>query len=106
MEHSILFDTDAIFICLFLFLAMGATISIGYYFGKRSKRTFSNESGIVSSLMGLFALLLAFSFGMSGSRFENRKNHLIDEVNAIGTALLRSDIYPDSSRIAFRRDFE
>jgi len=106
MQHSILFDTDAVYIAIILFISMGISLSIGYNRGKKSQRVVSNESGILGSMVGLFALLLAFTFGMSGSRFENRKNHVIEEVNCIGTATLRSDIYPDTSRIAFRHDFE
>jgi len=43
---------------------------------------------------------------MAGSRYENRKDNLIDEANCIGTALLRSDIYPDSLKNEFKKDFE
>ena len=63
-------------------------------------------SGVVSSLLGLLALILGFTFAMAGSRYENRKNNLIDEANCIGTAILRSDIYPDSLKNEFKKDFE
>src|SRR5688572_27613038 len=106
MKHSILLDTDAIYICIFLFLAMVIVLTIGYNLGDKSKRESANDSGILGSLLGLFALLLAFSFGMAGSRFENRKENLIEEANNIGTAILRSDIYPDSLKIVFKQDFE
>jgi hypothetical protein len=56
--------------------------------------------------LGLLALILGFTFAMSGSRYENRKNNLIDEANCIGTAVLRSDIYPDSLKNEFKKDFE
>ncbi|MBC8643426.1 hypothetical protein H9W95_02990 [Flavobacterium lindanitolerans] len=59
----------------------------------------------MSSLLGLLALILAFTFGMSGSRFETRKASLIDEANCIGTAILRADTYPDSLKNAFKKDF-
>jgi len=43
---------------------------------------------------------------MAGSRYENRKNCIIDEANCIGTAILRADIYPDSLKNAYKKDFE
>jgi hypothetical protein len=49
---------------------------------------------------------LAFTFGMSNSRYDDRKNNLIDEANCIGTAILRADIYPDSVKMEFKNDFK
>ncbi len=53
---------------------------------------------ISSSLLGLLALLLAFTFGMANSRFDDRRNLAIQEANAIGTAVLRADVFPDSMK--------
>ena len=106
MKHSFLFDLDAVYIVLVLFFTMLITLAIGYRLGRKSKKNRSDDSGILASLLGLFALLIAFTFGMAGSRFENRKANLIEESNCIGTAVLRSDIYPDSTKNAFKQDFE
>jgi hypothetical protein len=48
------------------------------------------------SLFGLMALLLAFSFGIVFSKFESRRQLIIDEANFIQTAILRCTLYPDS----------
>jgi hypothetical protein len=48
------------------------------------------------SLFGLMALLLAFSFGIVSSKFESRRQVIIDEANFINTAILRCTLYPDS----------
>jgi hypothetical protein len=42
---------------------------------------------------------------MSGERYDTRRKIIIEEANDIGTALLRSDLYPDSTRTLFRSDF-
>lgn len=105
MKHSFLFDLDAKYIVIFLFFAMLLAINLGYRFGVKKTKTDSDNSGILSSLLGLLALILAFTFGMSGSRYENRKASLIDESNCIGTAILRADTYPDSLKKAFKIDF-
>jgi hypothetical protein len=61
---------------------------------------------LIGSLLGLLALLLSFTFSMSSSRHDKRINIIIEEANDIGTAILRADLYPDSIRQAFRKDFE
>jgi len=50
-------------------------------------------------------LLLAFAFGMSGARLEKVRDVVELEANEIGTAVLRSDLYVDSVRNEFRKDF-
>lgn len=53
-------------------------------------------------LIGLLGLLLAFTFSMSNSRFDDRRHLIIEEANNIGTAVLRTDMYPDSVRKLLR----
>lgn len=50
---------------------------------------------IQASILGLLALLLGFTFSMAMQRFDNRNMALIDEANAIGTAILRIQLLPD-----------
>jgi hypothetical protein len=53
-------------------------------------------------LIGLLGLLLAFTFSMANSRFDDRRRHIIEESNIIGTTILRTDMYPDSVRELLR----
>lgn len=106
MIHSLLNDLDALYIAIILFFSMLTAIWIGYKIGLKKTKTDNKNSEISSSLLGLLALILGFTFAMAGSRYENRKNNLIDEANCIGTAILRSDIYPDSLKNEFKKDFE
>ena len=46
----------------------------------------------------LMSLLLGFTLAMALSRYDQRKQLMVDEANAIGTASLRSAMLPDSSR--------
>ena len=106
MIHSFLNDLDAFYIVLILFFSMLITIWIGYKLGLKKVKSETKNSEISSSLLGLLALILGFTFAMAGSRFENRKINLIDEANCIGTAILRADIYPDSLKNEFKKDFD
>jgi uncharacterized membrane protein (DUF485 family) len=57
-------------------------------------------------LLALLGLLLAFTFSMSNSRFDTRRQLIIEESNNIGTVILRTDIYPDSVRQLLRTNLK
>ena len=49
---------------------------------------------IESASLGLLALMIGFTFAMALSRYDSRKAAVLDESNAIGTALLRTQLLP------------
>ena len=106
MVHSFLNDLDTLYIVIILFFSMLAAVWIGYKIAYPNKKSTAMGTELLSPLLGLLALLMAFTFGMSNSRYDNRKDNLIDEANCIGTAILRADIYPDSLKMEFKKDFE
>lgn len=53
---------------------------------------------VVGATLGLLAFILAFTFGMTTSRFDARKHFLLDEVNAIHTVWLRAGLIPEPNR--------
>lgn len=57
---------------------------------------------IEGSLLGLLALLLSFTFGMSNTRYDTRYQAMVHEANCIGTVILRADVLPDSQATVFR----
>jgi hypothetical protein len=57
----------------------------------------------LGGLLGLLGLLLGFTFSMAGDRFDTRKNLVVEEANAIGTAWLRTDLVPEPQRSEARR---
>jgi hypothetical protein len=85
-----------------------ASLSIGYRLGlRRFKHVEKLDEGpigsIVGAMLGLLAFILAFTFGIASSRFDVRKQLLLDEVNAIGTAVLRADLLPEPHAAESRR---
>jgi hypothetical protein len=50
-------------------------------------------------------LLLAFTFSAAASRFEARRDLIVQETNAIGTAYLRLDLLPASYQPELREEF-
>jgi hypothetical protein len=45
--------------------------------------------------LGLLALMIAFTFAMALSRFESRRDAVLQEANAIGTTALRARLLPE-----------
>ena len=94
-----------------LLLALLAAIEIGYRLGKRvatqANETWKSQiNAIQGSLLGVLALLLGFTFSQALQRYDARSAAVVDEANAIGTALLRADLLPAGSRAEARRQLE
>lgn len=52
---------------------------------------------VEGALFGLLGLIMAFTFGMAGSRYDTKRTVITEEANTIGTAFLRIDLYPNDS---------
>jgi hypothetical protein len=50
---------------------------------------------MVGATLGLLAFILAFTFAFASSRFDNRRQLLLDEANALGTTYLRAGMLPE-----------
>ena len=80
----------------------------GFRFGRRRGRQAGRESDsivstVVGAQLGLLAFLLAFSFGTVAQRADVRRNIVVDEANAIGTAFLRAAMLPEAQGTPVRR---
>jgi hypothetical protein len=66
----------------------------------------SKGLGVIDgAVFGLMGLLLAFSFSGAEARFEVRRQLIVQETNAIGTAYLRVDLLPEALQPQVRDDF-
>lgn len=63
-----------------------------------SKRDSGDESHSLSGVFGLLALLMAFAFSLSLGRFEERRELVTAEANAIGTFATRLSLLPQNDR--------
>ncbi len=111
MNFSILITLPAYLVAFLLFIAMVIAAWLGNIFAKarikKNPEIFTEGIGsLEGALLGLVALLLAFTFSMSALRYDERRHNIVEEANAIGTAILRTDLYPDSIRAEFRKDFK
>ena len=60
---------------------------------------------VEGAIFGLLGLLIAFTFSGAASRFNDRRQLIIEEANDIGTAWLRLDLLPASSAASLRELF-
>jgi hypothetical protein len=107
MDNS-LFNTTPLSLLLvatvgFVLLA----VEIGFRIGVRRVQRSAEErqapiDAMVSSVLGLLAFLLAFTFGMATSRFDTRKQMVIDDAIAIRAADLRAQLLPEPHRDEIR----
>ena len=83
--------------CLVFVIASELGFRIGLASRVKDEKLESSSTGIVTgSLLGLVSFLLAFSFGISASNFNERRSIVLEEANAIGTAYLRADFLPET----------
>src|SRR5262249_35035668 len=57
---------------------------------------------IESAVFGLLGLLVAFTFSGAATRFDARRQLIVEEANDIGTAYLRIDLVPTDAQPAVR----
>lgn len=84
------------------------SIWLGGYFARvRRKHAKSDDEegpigAVVSATLGLLAFILAFSFGLTASRFDARRQLLLDETTMIETTAMRADLLPEPQRSEVR----
>lgn len=84
-------------------IAAMLAVELGYRVGswRRARAAEEKEAPVgamVASILGLVALMLAFTFNLVASRFEARREAILDEANAIGTTWLRARLLPEPER--------
>ena len=101
---------SSVVFALALFIGMLAFAEVGRRIARRRAAHDPDGAwhgtGVVDgAIFGLFGLVIAFTFSGAASRFDTRRNLIVEEVNAIGTAYLRLDILPVEAQPGLRDSF-
>ncbi len=76
-------------------VAVLAATEIGRFLGVRAKsREGRSIATLESAILGLLALMIGFTFAVALSRFEARRDAVLNEANSIGTTALRARLLP------------
>jgi hypothetical protein len=93
-----------------LFLGMLGSLEVGRRLGMR--RLASDPEGaragfgaVEGAVFGLLGLLVAFTFSGAAGRFDVRRQLIVEETNAIGTAWLRIDLLSPNAQPPLRDSF-
>lgn len=94
----------------FLFLAMLVCLELGRRIGRRraarDPEGWQAGTGVIEGAMfGLLGLMLGFTFSAAIGRVDMRREQIVAEANAIGTAYLRLDLLPERDQPALRDAF-
>src|SRR5947209_19156107 len=89
-----------------VFLGMIVCLEAGYRLGRRNSEpaelAHEGIGAIEAAVFALLGLLLGFSLAGSTSRLDTRRELIIQEANAIGTAYLRLDLLVAGDQPAMR----
>ena len=90
-------------VALVIILLLLLSLELGYIWGRRrveagKDKNSSGGDAMLAATSSLLGLMLAFSFAAGVQRHEVRKQGVIDEANAIGTAFARFDLIGEPGR--------
>lgn len=77
---------------LFMLLALEASAAAQRRFAPAVRDGENSEGLLLSAALALLGLLIAFTFSLAISRFDARREMVVSEANAIGTAWLRAGL--------------
>src|SRR5262245_16025982 len=100
MNHMLQLEFEPFMLLIFTWIWLIIIAAVFFYLGKRSqKKLLRHKSDVSTHTMGLLALILGFSLSMAVDRFERRRELVVEEANAIGTAYLQSKLikFPDQN---------
>lgn len=100
-----------ILLAVALMLVMLACLESGRRIGQRRAARYHDGAAkgigaIDGAVFGLLGLLVAFTFSGASARFDTRRQLIVQETNAIGTAYLRLDLLQAADGAALRDAFK
>jgi len=107
MSVEMLYEKEwLIFIITFVIFFLATEVCFRVAHIKRASADESTKSQITTfqgAILGLLGLLLGFTISMALSRLEARKQVVVEESNAIGTAYLRAQLLPEPEKTEISR---
>jgi hypothetical protein len=95
-----------LFVLLLLLLALEIGVQLGKFTARRHTPTDGEKSSVnfaTAGMMGLLAFLLGVSLSMASDRYQQRRDSVLAEANAIGTAWLRATVATGAEGEAMQR---
>jgi hypothetical protein len=101
------YELDSLWVVLVLMVAMMLAAEISFLIGRRrGSQTDDPGKGhfnaVQGSLLGLLALLLAFTFSVAAGRYETRRQLTMDDASALAAVYQWSSLLPEPPRREFK----
>jgi hypothetical protein len=93
-----------------VFVGMLVLLDVGRRIGRRQRArdpegAVAGVGAVDGAVFALLGLLVAFTFSGAASRFDVRRQLIVEEANAIGTAYLRLDLLAPDAQLPLRDKF-
>lgn len=109
MKIPAIYELPIIVNGLVIVLLLGGCVEASYRIGKwqlsrgRGAQLDSRGDSILAAMLGMLALVLAFTYSYTVTRADNRKQAIVHQVNALGTAFDRAGLIKEPYRTRLRR---
>jgi len=97
MTDNFILSGNLAFIAALIFISLFFVMTIGYRIGKRhrhkqelAEKREKTAGTVTGAMLALLGFMLAISLSMADSKFESRRELVLDEANAISTSSLRA----------------
>jgi hypothetical protein len=97
-------SAGGLFVGILLLLELGRRLG-RRRLGEREEGAAAGLGAVEGAVFALLGLLIAFTFSGAASRFDSRRQLIVQEANAIGTAWLRLDLLPANIQPELRELF-
>lgn len=89
-------------VALLLFVLLIAATHVGRLVGRRQRKAVqdTDATNLATGMLGIFALLIAFTYSLSLARYDARRGMVLQEANAIGTTANYALMLPEGHRPA------
>jgi hypothetical protein len=106
MSHgtTVLLFTASLFLGMMLFLEIGRRVGLRRLQDDSSAAA-EGIGAVDGAVFAVLGLLIAFTFSGATTRFDSRRQLIVEETNDIGTAYLRLDLLPADAQPALRESF-
>lgn len=107
LKFAPLYDFPIWVAALVFVIVLAITLESGFRVGLKRRETWRDaDSGggsvVLTAMFAIMGLVLAFTYASGVSRFDARKNAVMIEANALGTAFHRADLVAEPGRTELR----
>ena len=96
-QHEVLYLVPTWILGVVLLVACIAASELGYRVGRARRIAGAVDDSLTTveaAMLGLLALLIAFTYSIASTRYETRKQFVLDETTAISAAIVQAGLDP------------